>query len=66
MVILNKLVVVVVVVVVVDCPLDTRFFRSLFGGTQRLFSVKYPVPRGIKCLGFSTIINYLKVVTVHQ
>ena len=65
MVILNKLVV-VVVVVVVDCPRDTRFFRSLFGGTQRLFSVKYPVPRRIYCLGFSTIINYLKVVTVHQ
>ena len=35
MVILNKLVVVVVVVVVVvDCPRDSRFFRSLFGGTQ--------------------------------
>ena len=64
MVILNKLV--VVVVVVVDCPRDTRFFRSLFGGTQRLFSVKYPVPRSIYCLGFSTIINYSKVVTVHQ
>ena len=63
MIILNTL----VVVVVVDCcPWDTRFFRSLFGGTQRLFSVKYPVPRSIYCLGFSTIINYLKVVTVHQ
>ena len=31
MVILNKL----VVVVVVDCPRDIRFFRLLFGGTQR-------------------------------
>ena len=62
MVILNKL----VVVVVFDCPRDIRFFRSLFGGTQRLFSVKYPVPRSIYCLGFSTIINYQKVVAVHQ
>ena len=39
MVMLNKL---VVVVVVVDCP----------RGTQRLFSVKYPIPRSIYCLGF--------------